>query len=35
MKHFFDAVSDNGELQEEFDHTLPRTRDQVKDQLIR
>ena len=35
MKHFFDAVADNGVLQGEFDNTLPRTRDQVKEQLIR
>ena len=34
MKHFFDAVADNVALQEEFEHTLPRTRDQVKEQLI-
>ena len=35
MKHFFDAVADNVALQEDFEHTLPRTRDQVKEQLIR
>ncbi len=34
MKHLFDAVTDNGVFREGLANNLPRSGDQVKDQLI-